>query len=155
MILLYVAKYLMCISTEDLIIIVTKKSNMSYYWTCDTLIIRRVSLLLIFVLKKVLSPFCGSLLQHLVERIDPRLVIVIGQSSCSFEKSSCILLTPLLWMSKVVLFSTWCRMWFIIFHIDLLDCTIAFTCLQLIIKNGCHQKEGVTLRHQYLKASGL
>jgi hypothetical protein len=57
----------------------------------------------IFFWMKVLSPFCVS--HHLIDRTDPQLTIVIGQSCCSYKRS-CIIHTLLLWMAKVVLIYT-------------------------------------------------
>ena len=70
-------------------------------------------------------------LHHVVERIDPQLAIMFGQSWFSFKKCSCILLTPLLWMAKVVLFYTECWIWLVTFNNDLLDSTIAIICWRL------------------------
>ena len=78
----------------------------------------------------------------------------ISHCDCSklvfFQKCSCILLTPPLWLGKVVLFYSWCSIWLIDFNNDLLDVPLHSPIDGLRIKNRCHQKDGDISRPQYL-----
>lgn len=67
------------------------------------------------------SLFVEQLLHCLVEWVDSRLVILIGQSWCPLS-SSHTLIASSLQLVKVLLFCTQCRaIWLVVFKFDLLD----------------------------------
>ena len=91
-----------------------------------------------------------QVLHHLVERIGPRLVIVIGQSWCS-SKSALVS-----FLHRYYEWPKWC---YFILNVanDLSISTMAYLMAPLHslvdglrIKNRCHQKEGDALRPRYL-----